>query len=287
MGLKPQLERQNRELRHRCANGGNGFLNCTSGTNAVGTTREKVMRDAQYILNRLPIGIVMLDPEHRVVSYSGEAAALFGEDHLKQTLGQPIQSTHPPQSRGKIDWLLHECREGGASGYASMLINMPERVLQLRVVHMADGGGTHGYCLMLYDITHLTSQGAPAQGRPAQEGDNTTPSRDLYKLPVSLQGRIALLDIEEVGFLRADGHYTEVCSGGKHYFCNLSLSQLESRLPKERFVRVHRSYIVNLAHASAVRRNDDQLAISIAGNCDHEIPVSRANVPRLRSLLGV
>jgi DNA-binding LytR/AlgR family response regulator len=102
-----------------------------------------------------------------------------------------------------------------------------------------------------------------------------------------MHGRIALLDIDDVVFLRAEGHYTQACANGEHYFCNMSLSQLESRLPKDRFLRVHRSYIINLAHARAVLRQDEQFVIFMAGKAEEKIPVSRGNVRRLRQLLGV
>lgn len=240
------------------------------------------MQQQQYILNRLPIGIVMLDRECRVVSYSGTAQAVFGERRLEESLGKSIQSAHPEHSRSKIDWLLEQSRAAGSSGCASMLINVPDTVLQLRVIQLRDAQGPSGYCLIVYDVTELTSQPAPRE-RPAED----TTTRCLYKLPVSVHGRIALLDIDQVAFLHAQGHYTDVCAGGKHHFCSLSVAQLESRLPADRFVKVHRSYIVNLAHATAVCRRDDQLVLSIAGACAHEIPVSRANATRLRGILGV
>lgn len=241
------------------------------------------MSQKQYILNRLPIGLVMLDREHRVVSFSGTAAAVLGAQRLRESLGQTIQSVHSEHSRSKIDWLLQQSDNEGASGYASMLINVPDTVLQLRMIQLRDAGGISGYCLMLYDITDLTSQPAPEE---PPEGESPA-GRRLFKLPVSMHGRIALLEIGEVAFLRAEGHHTQVCAEGRHYFCNLSLSQLESRLPQDRFVRVHRSYIINLAHASAVLRQDEHFVISVVGDPNERIPVSRGNVPRLRQLLGV
>jgi PAS domain-containing protein len=238
----------------------------------------------QYILNRLPIGMVMLDRDHRIVSFSGTAAAVLGTERLREGLGKTIQSVHSEHSRSKIEWLLQQSHNEGASGYASMLINVPDTVLQLRMIQLHDADGISGYCLILYDITDLTSH--PAQEEPA--GGGKPVGRSLFKLPVSMHGqRIALLDIDEVAFLRAEGHHTQVCAVGKHYFCNLSLSQLASRLPQDRFIRVHRSYIINLAHASAVLRHDEQFVITMAGNTEEKIPVSRINVPHLRQLLGV
>jgi len=235
------------------------------------------MSRPEYILNRLPIGLVTLDGEARVTSFSGSAAAVFGEERLRAALGHPVHSLHAPQAHAKIDWLLRQSREEGASGFASMLINVPDRVLQLRVISLTDTTGAAGYSLILYDITELTSQ------PPATEAV----SRRMYKLPVSMQGRIALIDVADVAYLRADGHYTEIATDGKKLLCGLAISQLEPRLPPEQFLRVHRSYIANLAHASAIKRNGDQLMLVVEGGTKFEIPVSRAYAARLRETLGV
>lgn len=241
------------------------------------------MSQQQYILNRLPIGLITLDRDCRVVSYSGAAESVFGTERLRQSLGSTIQSLHPGHSHSKIDWLLRQSQSEDASGYASMLINVPNTILQLRMVQLHDAQGISGYCLILYDITELTSRPIQEKAPSADSGSE----RSFFKLPVSVHGRIALLDISDVAFLRAEGHHTNVAAEGRHYFCSLSLSQLESRLPPDRFLRVHRSYIINLAHASAVQRQDDQFVITMAGKIEERIPVSRGNVPRLRGLLGV
>jgi hypothetical protein len=235
----------------------------------------------QYILNRLPIGMVLLDGECRVVGYSRMAASVLGEAKLRDSLGKTIQSIHSPQSGSKIDWLLRRAREEGSSGFASMLINVPDTVLQLRMLQLEGARGVSGYCLILYDITELTSH--PPQ--PVGSGDES--GRLLFKLPISTAGRIALLDVDQVSALEAQGHSTQVHAGSSRFVCTMSLSHLEARLPRDRFVRVHRSYIVNLARANAVRRRDDQFVISMEDDSECEIPVSRHNVPELRRRLGV
>jgi PAS domain S-box-containing protein len=238
------------------------------------------MSQQRYILNRLPVGLIILDHDYRVVSFSGVAEKVIGLP-LRKCLGKTVQSLHPEYSNSKIELMLKQSNTETDGGYASMLINMPDTILQLRIVRLHDAKGVSGYSLILHDITELAS-------RPATEaGGDATAGRNLFKLPVSVQGRIALLDIEDVVYLRAEGHYAQASSEGKLFFCNMSLSQLGPRLPKDRFMRVHRSYIINLAHASAVTRHDDQYLISMAGKTEEKIPVSRVNVPRLRQLLGV
>jgi LytTR family transcriptional regulator, CO-responsive transcriptional regulator RcoM len=235
-----------------------------------------------YILNRLPLGTVTLDAEGRVVSFNTTAASILGEAELCRAVGKGIFAVHSQDARGKIEWLLRQADTDGELGAASMIIDMPGKVLQLRVARLKDGRSGHGYCLIFYDIT-----GTPAASCETAPGRAEAPEcRPFFKLPVSMKDRVALLDIDQVAFLRAEGHYSQVHTSTERYFCNLPLAQLEPRLP-ERFVRVHRSYIVNIARASGVSNRDNQLVIATEGEPGHEIPVSRNNVPRLRHLLGV
>lgn len=239
------------------------------------------MTHPQYILNRLPIGLILLDRDRRVVSYSGLAADVFGEDLMCSTLGKPIQESHSDKAQGKIDWLFRQASEEGTSGFASMLINMPNKVLQLRMLQLKSGSPDAGYCLLFYDITDLTSLPAKSGGSSATQGNS------FFRLPISSGGKIALLDIDQVAFLHAEGHYAQVYSDGRFYFCNMSLSQLESKLPPDKFFRVHRSYIVNVRRAQAVQFRDDQYFIMLDGAPDQEIPVSRSHVQKLKALLGL
>lgn len=235
----------------------------------------------QYALNRLPIGLVTLDGHGRVLGYSGTAAALLGGARLRESVGKSVLAIHSPAAAGKVEWLLRQARHEGASGFASTLVCTPEKVLQLRVIGLDPAGGLEGYCLLVYDVTGVTSLPAAA----AERGDEA--GRALVKLPVSTAGRIALLDVDRVSVLEALGHCTAVYVDGERHVCNSSLGQLEPRLPGGRFVRVHRSFLVNLARASAVRRRDEQVVIVMEDDLTREIPVSRPHVPRLRQLLGI
>jgi len=215
------------------------------------------------------------------VSFNTTAASILGEA-LRGAVGKGIYSVHSPDARGKIEWLLRQADNDGEQGAASMIIDMPGKVLQLRIVRLMDGKSGHGYCLIFYDITGI----APASCEVKLGRAEDPQSQPFFKLPVSMKDRVALLDIDQVAFLRAEGHYSHVHTPTERYFCNLPLAQLELRLP-ERFVRVHRSYIVNIARASGVSNRDNQLVIATEGEPGHEIPVSRNNVSRLRHLLGV
>src|SRR5207237_6344746 len=76
----------------------------------------------------------------------------------------------------------------------------------------------------------------------------------VRKIPVVAGGRTELLDYDEVHYVRADGDYTRVHTFDRSYLCTTSLRALDETLPPDRFLRIHRSYLVNLAKVAAVER---------------------------------
>jgi NO-binding membrane sensor protein with MHYT domain len=109
----------------------------------------------------------------------------------------------------------------------------------------------------------------------------------LTKLPVQQNKATLFLDLDSIVSIQADAHYTRVHDGSGSYFCSYSLSELEARLDPARFLRVHRSHIVNLDHARAFERHKEQGLIRLDGADAPSVPVSRRNVPKLRMALGL
>ena len=58
---------------------------------------------------------------------------------------------------------------------------------------------------------------------------------------------------DEIAWIEADDYYAAVHALGRRHLVRESLTSLEARLDGSRFVRVHRSAIVNLAHVREVR----------------------------------
>ena len=125
---------------------------------------------------------------------------------------------------------------------------------------------------------------APASRPAAADQALTEPGR---RIPVSSNGTTRLLSAEQIYAVQADAHYTRVFDGHESFFCNLSISELESRLDPERFVRVHRSHIVNIGHAAALKRVQDRGLLELDGQVQHTVPVSRKKMPIIREALGL
>jgi two-component system LytT family response regulator len=74
------------------------------------------------------------------------------------------------------------------------------------------------------------------------------PAHDYAKrLAIKGDGRVILVDVDEVDRLEAAGNYVEVHSGARHHLLRETMASLEARLDPARFVRVSRSSIVNAA----------------------------------------
>jgi len=68
----------------------------------------------------------------------------------------------------------------------------------------------------------------------------------LTRLMIKAANRVVLLKVDEIDFIEADGNYAKLHVGRKAHLLREKMSDLEGRLDPARFVRIHRSIIVNL-----------------------------------------
>ncbi len=82
-----------------------------------------------------------------------------------------------------------------------------------------------------------------------RESQRTSSSRRqeyLTRLMIKVSGRVVLLKVDEIDFIEADGNYAKLHVGRKAHLLREKMHDLEQRLDPARFVRIHRSVIVNL-----------------------------------------
>jgi two-component system LytT family response regulator len=84
----------------------------------------------------------------------------------------------------------------------------------------------------------------------------------LDRILVRDRGRIFPLAIDEIEYLKADSKYTLIAGRGSHYLVRVPITELEARLDPRRFIRVHRSAVINLDHVESMRP-DEQSQLEI------------------------
>jgi DNA-binding LytR/AlgR family response regulator len=111
-------------------------------------------------------------------------------------------------------------------------------------------------------------------------------ARIARKIPVVAGGRTELIDQDQVHFIQAEGDYSRVHVHDRSYLSTASLRELEEALPEDRFMRIHRSYIVNLAKVAAVRRaGEDRIRLALDDAQRTELDVARRQSRRVRDAL--
>ena len=86
-------------------------------------------------------------------------------------------------------------------------------------------------------------------------GAGAPPRRLALHLPIERDGGTHFVAVEDVVAIHANAHYTYVFNGNDKLFCPLAIGDVESRLDKNQFVRVHRSHIVNIERVIGYKRS--------------------------------
>jgi two-component system LytT family response regulator len=96
--------------------------------------------------------------------------------------------------------------------------------------------------------------------------------------------RVHVLPVEKIDYAQAQDDYVSFRCEGKEYLKEQTLAELEASLDPAKFVRIHRSFVLNLDRLARVEldERDNHIAILADGR---RLPVSRAGHARLIALL--
>jgi len=97
--------------------------------------------------------------------------------------------------------------------------------------------------------------------------------------------RVHVIPVATVDYVQAQDDYVCFRSGGKDYLKEQTLAEVEASLDPARFVRIHRSYLLNLERLARVELDvrENRIAILTDGR---RLPVSRSGYQRLSVILG-
>lgn len=112
------------------------------------------------------------------------------------------------------------------------------------------------------------------------------PKQDQWPLNWTIRDRgvLRIVAIEDIHYLVADNYYTCLFDGKKKILIRRSIAQAELSLDPSRFLRIHRSSIVNLQHVQKVN-NHPNGTYSVTMKNGIRLPLSRSKRDLLRQLL--
>jgi two-component system LytT family response regulator len=130
-----------------------------------------------------------------------------------------------------------------------------------------------------------TRLGREASAAPPRGlADEARQARALERILIRDGAQVHVLPIDSIDYIEAQDDYVAFHAAGKSHLKEQTLAELEQLLDASRFVRIHRSYIVNVERIARVElyAKDSRVAILRDGS---RLPVSRAGYQRLNALL--
>jgi DNA-binding LytR/AlgR family response regulator len=97
---------------------------------------------------------------------------------------------------------------------------------------------------------------------------------------VKVNKRYLRIDLDEIDFLEASGHYMVIHSGNTQYSTSSSMSSFLNKNKSETFFQTHRSYIVNMAKV----KDFDDTHIYFG---DKMVPISKSNQKEFKNKLSI
>ncbi|UCX05740.1 LytR/AlgR family response regulator transcription factor [Shewanella glacialimarina] len=108
-------------------------------------------------------------------------------------------------------------------------------------------------------------------------------------LSVKKAGEIQLISLENIDYIQADGHYTWLnlnspIDGSKKILHSKNIEKINQLLP-ESFIRVHRSYLVNMRKVKSLKLQEGS-KYTLLLNCGDEVPVGRTKYEQVKKLIA-
>ncbi|MFS2215787.1 LytR/AlgR family response regulator transcription factor [Massilia cellulosiltytica] len=133
----------------------------------------------------------------------------------------------------------------------------------------------------------LAAPAAPMQGEEAMRAlvsDAQARRQPIERVLIRDGARVQVIPVARIDYIEAQDDYVAICSEGRQWLKNQRMAELESQLDPQAFLRVHRSYIVNLGTIARIEPTgkDGHCAVLKSGA---RIPISRSGYQKVRDLM--
>jgi two-component system LytT family response regulator len=109
----------------------------------------------------------------------------------------------------------------------------------------------------------------------------------LARIPCRTGDRVEFIDVATVSHFYADDKLTFAATGVKSYAFDMSIAELEEKLPPRQWVRIHRSILVNVDAVKELRSWFGRKLLIKLKDGKTELPVARERAAGVKSKLGL
>ncbi len=126
-------------------------------------------------------------------------------------------------------------------------------------------------------IEKVNKQEIPSKSKASQVKNTPDVENDFY---INIDRRLIKIDLPSIYLIEAKGDYIKIKTENQDYTVHSTLKKIEEKLPESLFLKIHRSYIINLKKIVDIEDNSVLIKKDV-------IPVSRSKRPELMKRLDL
>ena len=116
--------------------------------------------------------------------------------------------------------------------------------------------------------------------------EESRPKEFLERISVKTGQKLDVLIPNEIMFLQSNGDYVSIYSKDNVYLKEQTMKYFESNLPPKQFIRIHRTYIVNVDFISSINSyKKNQFIVKLKNN--YELKASQSGYKLLKETLSI
>lgn len=224
-----------------------------------------------YLRHSFNVGIVIFDEKFNILCTNETIEEILGF-HLNSDNLFNLSDLHSEEAFQKIKQMVKEAISDRRSDSYVLKI-FPKKgekdIILLGKVFLLDSQCQNQFIALLYDVTDLVMEG----------------HKTIVKLPAYEGNDLLLLNVKNIYFLKAAGNYTEIFCDNKIYLSPLSMAKIGKKLDPRQFIRIHRSFIVNIDKVKKLIKVDGKYRVLLQN--DHNLPLSRNKTDTFLEMFGL
>lgn len=126
----------------------------------------------------------------------------------------------------------------------------------------------------------------PPINKPETDSESITYDIPRDRIVVKENGKLEIIYFDKICFFEANDDYINIYTESKMHKKKMTLTKIEHFLSPSKFIKTHRSYILNLDYLKNIEpyEKDNFVAMLVSG---HKVQVSKAGYIKLKAILGI
>lgn len=180
-----------------------------------------------------------------------------------------------------VDLIFLDVEMPGASGFELM-----DRLVYTPQVILTTSKTEYAYDAFQYNVTDYLKKPFTYQRflealqKVEKKKEETEGDGSNDHIFIKADGKLVRLQNDDILYIESMGDYVKFITAEKRYITHNTIKNLETKVDAQRFMKVHRSYIVNMSRVDDIQEN----TLYIRGNM---VPISKSHKARVLQKIRV